>query len=65
MCAATIAAARITRLYYGASDPKSGAVEQGARIFARAQTHHAPEIYGGIGATQCAAVLRAFFAARR
>lgn len=65
MCAAAIAAARIERLYYGASDPKSGGVAQGARVFAQAQTHHRPEVYDGIGAAQAEALLRDFFAARR
>ena len=65
MCAAAIAAARIARLYYGASDPKSGGVAQGARVFAHAQSHHVPEIYDGIDATECADVLTEFFAAKR
>lgn len=65
MCAAAIAAARIARLYYGASDPKSGGVAQGARVFAHPQTHHAPQVYDGIAASQAEALLREFFAARR
>ena len=65
MCAAAIAAARIGRLYYGASDPKSGGVEQGACVFAHPQAHHRPEIYPGIAEGEAAALLREFFAARR
>ncbi len=65
MCAATIAAARIARLYYGASDPKSGGVANGARVFAHAQSHHVPEIYEGIAASEAEALLKDFFAARR
>ena len=65
MCAAAIAAARIERLYYAASDPKSGGVAQGARVFAHAQTHHVPQVYDGIAASQAEALLRDFFAARR
>lgn len=65
MCAAAIAATRIERLYYAASDPKSGGVAQGARVFAHAQTHHTPQIYDGIAATEAEALLRDFFAARR
>ncbi len=65
MCAAGIAAARIGRLYYGADDPKSGGVAHGARVFAHAQSHHAPEVYCGINAGEAAALLRGFFAARR
>jgi len=65
MCAGAIAAARIARLYYGAEDPKSGGVAHGARVFDHPQTHHAPEVYGGIGEAEAAALLRDFFAARR
>lgn len=65
MCAAAIASARIARLYYGAADPKSGGVAQGARVFEHAQTHHRPEVYDGIGAAEAEALLKAFFGARR
>ena len=65
MCAAAIAAARVARLYYGASDPKSGGVAHGACVFDHPQAHHAPEVYSGIAEAECAALLRAFFAARR
>lgn len=65
MCAAAISAARIARLYYGASDPKSGGVEQGPRMFSHAQCHHVPEVYGGIGETEAAALLRTFFKEKR
>ncbi|MDW4499843.1 nucleoside deaminase [Sulfitobacter sp. D35] len=65
MCAAAIAAARISRLYYGAADPKSGGVAHGARVFAHPQAHHAPEVYDGIAADEAERLLRDFFAARR
>ena len=65
MCAAAISFARLRRLYYGADDPKGGAVEHGPRFFSQATCHHAPEIYGGIRANEAATLLRAFFAARR
>ena len=65
MCAAAIAAARIGRLYYGAADPKSGGVAQGARVFTHPQCHHAPEIYDGISADAAETLLKDFFAARR
>ena len=65
MCAAAIAAARIARLYYGAADPKSGGVAQGARVFSHPQCHHVPEVYDGISAVESAALLQAFFAERR
>jgi tRNA(Arg) A34 adenosine deaminase TadA len=65
MCAAAIGFARIRRLYYGAADPKSGGVAHGPRIYAHPQAHHRPEVYDSIGAAEAAALLRAFFAARR
>ncbi|KMK66753.1 nucleoside deaminase [Puniceibacterium sp. IMCC21224] len=65
MCAAALSFARIRRLYYGAADPKSGGVAQGARIFAQPQCHHVPEIYDGIDAAPSEALLRQFFQARR
>lgn len=65
VCAGAIAAARIERLYYGASDPKSGGVAQGARVFDHPQTHHRPEVYVGLMEEECAALLQRFFAERR
>ena len=65
MCAAAISFARIRRLYYGAADPKGGAVEHGVRFFASATCHHRPEVYGGIGESEAASLLRDFFKARR
>lgn len=65
MCAAAIAAARIGRVVYGASDPKSGGVAQGARVFTHPQTHHVPEVIDGIAAPESEALLRAFFKAKR
>jgi cytidine deaminase len=61
MCAAAIAAARIATLVYGASDPKSGGVESGPRIFTHPQVHHAPQVIGGIGEVEAAGLLTAFF----
>jgi tRNA(adenine34) deaminase len=65
MCAAAISFARIRRLYYGAYDPKGGAVEHGPRFFAQPTCHHRPEIYGGIEEQRAAALLKDFFATRR
>jgi cytidine deaminase len=65
MCAAAISFSRIRRLYYGASDPKSGGVAQGPRIFSHPTCHHAPEIYDGIGEQKAAELLKAFFAEKR
>jgi tRNA(adenine34) deaminase len=65
MCTAAMSFARIRRLYFGAADPKGGAVEHGVRFFAAPTCHHRPEVYGGINESECAALLRDFFAARR
>lgn len=65
MCAAAMSNARIARLYYGASDPKSGGVAQGAKIFSHAQCHHVPEVYEGIDEAACAVLLQDFFAGLR
>ncbi|MDA1099740.1 MAG: nucleoside deaminase [Proteobacteria bacterium] len=65
MCAAAISFARLGRLYYGAPDPKGGGVEHGPRIFHQATCHHKPDLYPGIGEDAAAALLRAFFQARR
>lgn len=65
MCAGVIAAARIARVYYGASDPKSGGVANGAMVFSHPQAHHAPEVYDGIAAVESEALLKAFFEVRR
>lgn len=65
MCAAAISFARIRRLYFGASDPKGGAVESGVRFFNAPTCHHKPEVYGGIGEGEAAKILKDFFAAKR
>ncbi|WP_299755804.1 nucleoside deaminase [uncultured Boseongicola sp.] len=65
MCAAAISAARISRLYYGAGDPKSGGVAHGPKVFSHSQAHHVPEVYDGIGAEDASALLKTFFATRR
>jgi tRNA(Arg) A34 adenosine deaminase TadA len=65
MCAAIISFARIRRLYYGASDPKGGGVEHGARVFSHATCHHVPELYTGLDEARCAALMTAFFGERR
>ena len=64
-CAGVIAAARIARLYYAASDPKSGGVAQGPRVFDHPQTHHSPEVYSGMDEAAASELLREFFATRR
>jgi tRNA(adenine34) deaminase len=65
MCAGAISHARIGKLYYGAPDPKGGGVEHGARVFGHDTCHHRPELYTGIGESEAAAQLKAFFAKRR
>jgi tRNA(adenine34) deaminase len=65
MCAGALSFARIRRLYYGAADPKGGAVENGVRFFSAPTCHHRPDVYGGIGEQEAAVLLRGFFAERR
>lgn len=65
MCAGAISFARLRRVYYGASDPKGGAIESGVRFFAQPTCHHKPETYGGLGERESAELLREFFAERR
>jgi tRNA(adenine34) deaminase len=65
MCAGAISLARIRRLYYGAPDPKGGAVDSGVRFFASPTCHHVPEIYPSVGEGKAATLLRDFFRLRR
>ena len=65
MCAGAISLARLRRLYFAAEDEKGGAVENGPRFFAQKTCHHRPEVYGGIRASDSAAILQDFFKARR
>ncbi len=65
MCAGAIAFARLRRLYYGAADPKGGAVDNGVKFFASPSCHHRPEIYGAMAEAEASALLRQFFQERR
>ncbi|MBB4576079.1 cytosine deaminase [Rhizobium lentis] len=65
MCAAAISFARIRRLYYGAEDPKGGAVDNGVRFYAQPTCHHVPEVYSGFNEVQSAEILRRFFSQKR
>lgn len=65
LCVAAISFARIRRLYYGAEDPKGGAVDNGVRFFAQPTCHHAPDVYSGMSGTEAAGILKDFFAERR
>ncbi len=65
MCAGAVAFARIRRLYYGAADPKGGAVDNGVKFFSSPSCHHRPEVYGGLAEAEASALLKEFFRARR
>lgn len=65
MCAGAISFARIRRLYYGAQDPKGGAVENGVRFYSAPTCHHAPDVYSGIGEREASDVLKSFFQEKR
>jgi len=65
MCAGAVAFARVRRLYYGAADPKGGAVDNGVQFFASPTCHHRPEVYGGLAEAEAGALLREFFRERR
>ena len=65
MCAGAIAFARVRRLYYGAADPKGGAVDNGVKFFAAPTCHHRPEVYGGLAEAEASALLKEFFQERR
>jgi tRNA(adenine34) deaminase len=65
MCAGAVSFARIRRLYYGAADPKGGAVDNGVKFFASPTCHHRPEVYGGLAEAEASALLREFFRERR
>ena len=65
MCAGAVAFARVRRLYYGAADPKGGAVDNGVKFFASPTCHHRPEVYGGLAEAEASALLKAFFRERR
>jgi tRNA(adenine34) deaminase len=65
MCAGAVAFARIRRLYYGAADPKGGAVDNGVKFFASPTCHHRPEVYGGLAEAEAGALLKDFFRERR
>jgi tRNA(Arg) A34 adenosine deaminase TadA len=65
MCAAAIALFRVRRVYFGARDPKGGGIEHGPRLFEQPTINHRPEVYGGVGESEAAALLKTFFAARR
>ncbi len=60
MCATAISFARLRRVYWGASDPKGGGIEQGPRIFDQPTCHHRPDLYPGLGEREAGELLRAF-----
>jgi tRNA(adenine34) deaminase len=65
MCAAAASLARMGAVKFAAEDPKGGGVVHGARVFAQRTCNHRPEILGGIGEGESAALLKTFFAERR
>lgn len=65
LCAAAISFARLRRVYYGAYDSKGGGVDHGPRLFEQPTCHHRPDVYGGLQESRAAALLQAFFQARR
>ena len=65
MCAAAISFARLRRLYYGATDPKGGAVASGGRFFTQPTCHHVPEVYDGMAEAEAVELLKGFFLDRR
>ena len=65
MCAGAVSFARIRRLYYGAADPKGGAVDSGVKFFASPTCHHRPEVYSGLAEAEASALLKEFFRERR
>jgi len=65
MCAGAIIQARVARLVYGADDPKAGAVSSLFDLVRDPRLPHRAEVCGGVLADDCAALLRAFFRARR
>lgn len=65
MCAAALSLARVDAVRFGAEDPKGGGIVHGARVFSQPTCHHRPDVLGGIGEEESAALLRAFFEERR
>jgi tRNA(adenine34) deaminase len=61
MCAGAVSFARIRRLYYGAADPKGGAVDNGVKFFTSPTCHHRPEVYGGLGGDMAPISHQSFF----
>jgi tRNA(Arg) A34 adenosine deaminase TadA len=65
MCAAAASLARLDSVRFAAEDPKGGGVVHGARVFSQQTCHHRPEVLGGIGEAEAAALLREFFRSKR
>ncbi|HFB54679.1 MAG TPA: nucleoside deaminase [Hellea balneolensis] len=65
MCAGAISHARISRLIYGASDPKGGAVAHGVKFFDTPTCHSKPDVTSGVLAEECSIILKDFFKQKR
>jgi len=65
MCVGALVHARVGRLVYGATEPKTGAIESAQRLFETGEFNHKPEIEAGLLADECAALMSEFFANKR
>lgn len=65
MCSGAIMHARLSRLVYGASDPKTGACGSVLDVFAEKRLNHHTQTASGVLSVECGAVISAFFAVRR
>lgn len=65
MCAAAISFARIRNLYFGAFDPKGGAISNGVKFYEQTTCHHKPQVIGGILEDECSVLLKNFFKTKR
>jgi tRNA(adenine34) deaminase len=65
MCVGALVQARVRRLVYGATEPRTGAIESAHQLFESGEYNHRPEVEGGLLADESALLLTSFFKARR
>ncbi len=65
MCIGALVQARVTRIVYGATEPKTGAIESALRLFETGEFNHRPQLQGGVLADECSGLLKQFFEAKR